>query len=142
MNCQKNIYWVFHEGGPYHTETSLLIPRANQWTGFYMIETFLMKVLKCLSSWVTMLRHVQRFQSTHNSLWYRGLLRRLTMQCFTKIKSKLSQFEVDLVMEAQINIFSTKLTSGILHHTFITLEEFLSFRLNKSNREPNSKFHW
>ena len=25
--------------GPYHTETRLLICSANQWTGFYMIET-------------------------------------------------------------------------------------------------------
>ena len=27
------------DGGPYHIETSPLIWRANQWTGFYVIET-------------------------------------------------------------------------------------------------------
>ena len=27
---------LFHDGGPYHIETSLLICHANQWTGFYM----------------------------------------------------------------------------------------------------------
>ena len=32
-------------GGPYHTETSPLIWRENQWTGFYMTETSVMKEL-------------------------------------------------------------------------------------------------
>ena len=26
---------LFYEGGPYHIETSPLIYRVNQWTGFY-----------------------------------------------------------------------------------------------------------
>ena len=26
--------YLFHNGGPYHTETSPLIYSANQWTGF------------------------------------------------------------------------------------------------------------
>ena len=34
----------FHEGGPYHIETSPLICEANQWTGFYMIVISVMKV--------------------------------------------------------------------------------------------------
>ena len=33
-------YQLFHDRGPYHIETSPLICRANQWTGFYMIGTF------------------------------------------------------------------------------------------------------
>ena len=37
---------LFHDGGPYHTETSLLICSANQWTGFYIIGTSVMKELK------------------------------------------------------------------------------------------------
>ena len=36
---------LFHEGGPFHIETSLLICSANQWTGFYMIDTCIMKEL-------------------------------------------------------------------------------------------------
>ena len=40
----------FHDGGPYHTETSPLIRRANQWTGFYMIGTSVMKELKVVST--------------------------------------------------------------------------------------------
>ena len=32
-------------GGPYHIETSSLICRANQWTGFYMIRASVMKQL-------------------------------------------------------------------------------------------------
>ena len=35
----------FMTGGPYHTETSPLICTANQWTGFYMIRTSIMKEL-------------------------------------------------------------------------------------------------
>ena len=32
--------WPFHDGGPCHIETSLLICSANQWAGFYMITAF------------------------------------------------------------------------------------------------------
>ena len=39
-------YFVLHEEGPYHTETSPLFCSANQWTGFYLIGTFVMKELK------------------------------------------------------------------------------------------------
>ena len=35
----------FNDGGPNHIETSQLICSANQWTGFYMIETSVMKEL-------------------------------------------------------------------------------------------------
>ena len=39
--------------GPYHIETSPLICSANQWTGFYMIRTSVIKIfnsiVKCLS---------------------------------------------------------------------------------------------
>ena len=38
---------LFHDGGPYHTETSPLICSAvNQWTGFSMVGTSVMKELK------------------------------------------------------------------------------------------------
>ena len=37
---------IFHYGGPDHIETSPLVCRANQWTCFYMIGTFVMKELK------------------------------------------------------------------------------------------------
>ena len=38
------------DGGPYHIETSPLICRPNQLTGFYMIETVVIKELNLLSS--------------------------------------------------------------------------------------------
>ena len=41
-------YWRFlliHDGGPYHIETSPFICPENQWTGFCMIATFIMKEL-------------------------------------------------------------------------------------------------
>ena len=38
-----DIFWknssLFHDRGHYHIETSPPIYRANQWTGFYMVET-------------------------------------------------------------------------------------------------------
>ena len=37
--------YLSHDGGPYHLETSPLICRANQWTGFYMPGTSIMKEL-------------------------------------------------------------------------------------------------
>ena len=35
-------------GGPYHIDTMPMICRANQWNGFYMIATPLMKELKVI----------------------------------------------------------------------------------------------
>ena len=40
----KSIY-LFHDGGHYRIETSPLICRANQWTGFYIITASVMKEL-------------------------------------------------------------------------------------------------
>ena len=37
---------LFHDGGPYHIETSPLICRANHWTGFYMRRTSYHEKLK------------------------------------------------------------------------------------------------
>ena len=34
---------LFHDGIPYHKEVSPLVFRANQWTGFHMIGTSVMK---------------------------------------------------------------------------------------------------
>ena len=36
---------LFHDGGPYHKETRPLICIANQWIGFYIIRTSVMKGL-------------------------------------------------------------------------------------------------
>ena len=41
----KHPVLLFHDGGPYHIETSPLIYSANQWTGFYMITVSIMKEL-------------------------------------------------------------------------------------------------
>ena len=41
----EEIRLLFHDGGPYHIETSPLICRANQCTGLYMIGTSVMKEL-------------------------------------------------------------------------------------------------
>ena len=37
--------YLFLDGGPYHIETSPLISGANQWTGFYMTGTSVVKEL-------------------------------------------------------------------------------------------------
>ena len=44
--CVLGCYKLFHDGGFYHIETSPLTCKANQWTGFYMIGTSVMKELK------------------------------------------------------------------------------------------------
>ena len=44
----NRLFYLFRDKGPYHIETSPLICRANQWTGFYMIGTSVMKELKVL----------------------------------------------------------------------------------------------
>ena len=36
----------FHDGGRYHIETSPLICAANQWTGFYVITAYVMKMFE------------------------------------------------------------------------------------------------
>ena len=43
---QSKTFQPFHDGGPFRIETSPLICRANQETGFYMIRTSVMKELK------------------------------------------------------------------------------------------------
>ena len=35
----------FHDGGRYHIETSPMVCRENQWTGFYIITASVMKEL-------------------------------------------------------------------------------------------------
>ena len=37
---------LFHDGSPYHTETSQLIRRRNQWIDFYIIGASVMKELR------------------------------------------------------------------------------------------------
>ena len=48
---------LFHEGGPYHIETSPLNCFANQWTGFYMMGTSAMKVKAAISSFFDPVLH-------------------------------------------------------------------------------------
>ena len=49
-----SVFWIdiylFHDGGQYHVETSPLIYSANQWTGFYMMGTFVLREF-LLSRW-------------------------------------------------------------------------------------------
>ena len=44
-SCNLNLDYnnPHHDGVRYHIETSLLICRANQWTGFNIITAFVMK---------------------------------------------------------------------------------------------------
>ena len=48
------LHHLFYHSGPYHIETSLLICRANQWTGVYMIGTSVMKELKASNFFILM----------------------------------------------------------------------------------------
>ena len=49
LNSLIFIYALFHDRGPFHIETGPLICSANEWTGFYMIGTSVLKELKYLS---------------------------------------------------------------------------------------------
>ena len=55
-----NSLYLFHDGGPYHVETSPLIYSANQWTGFYKIGTFVIKELKTKSEEVVQRCYVKQ----------------------------------------------------------------------------------
>ena len=44
-------FYLFHDGGRYHVETSPLICSGNQWTGFYMITASVMKELNKIWFW-------------------------------------------------------------------------------------------
>ena len=48
--------WFFHDGGSYPIETSPLICRANQWTGFCMMGPSVMKEFKIFSRLLLHLR--------------------------------------------------------------------------------------
>ena len=43
------ICYLFHNGGPCHVETSPLIYSVNQWTGFSMIGTSVVKELRAMT---------------------------------------------------------------------------------------------
>ena len=49
-NKTAEILYLFHDRGPCHIETSPLICRVNQWTGFYMIGTSIMKKMNDLAN--------------------------------------------------------------------------------------------
>ena len=52
-------YDLFHDGGPYHVETSLLIALEIN-TRFYMMRTYVMKKLRLSISSQNLLRHSKK----------------------------------------------------------------------------------
>ena len=46
MSKKLSNYLLFHDECPYHIEANQLICKGNQWAGFHMIETSVMKKLK------------------------------------------------------------------------------------------------
>ena len=46
FNWLHSLFYLFHDGGRYHIETSPFISTANQWTDFYMIKISVMKELR------------------------------------------------------------------------------------------------
>ena len=53
---KKPFIQLFRDGGPYHIETSPLVCKANQWTGFYIIGTSVLKELNTEHQWVLYFR--------------------------------------------------------------------------------------
>ena len=56
--------WLFHVGCPYNIETSPLICSINQWTGFHLIGTSVMKQL------ITCIRTHQRCNQSPSNIHY------------------------------------------------------------------------
>ena len=58
-SCYDDCNQLFLNGGLYHIETSLLICRANQWTGFYMIGTSISVIIQicCLEKHLSFVFH-------------------------------------------------------------------------------------
>ena len=74
---------LLHDEGSYYIETSPLIYRANQWTGFYMIGTSVMKEL----NWKKTLNH---FLVNNSSIFwnnYRKLKRYIKRNEFKFVSS-------------------------------------------------------
>ena len=79
-----NVYFfscfeLFHDGGPYHLETSPLICRGNQWTGFYMIGTPVMLELTNFTSIPTCSLKINPFLADDSILYIRNILRTYCM---------------------------------------------------------------
>ena len=60
MNLKETALSLFKDGDLYHIETIPLICRANQWTGFYMIRTFVMEELKPYNLMMTLFSSLLR----------------------------------------------------------------------------------
>ena len=73
----KSIY-LFHDGGHYHIETSPLICRANQWTGFYIITASVMKELNKDSLWALYFSYI------HSYINYVNLVLRSTHRTYLR----------------------------------------------------------
>ena len=58
--------YIFHGGVTFHIVTSSLICRANQWTGFYMIRTSVIKELKAIMYYYLL---VSRNEYIHSSFF-------------------------------------------------------------------------
>ena len=63
--------WLFHDRGPSYTETSPLICSVNQWTGFYIIGTSVMKVLtqNSLRLFQMNTQRLKNLGSLNNTTW-------------------------------------------------------------------------
>ena len=77
--------WIFHDGGPHYAETSSLIFRTNQWTGFYTTGTSVMKELMlCLLlasiHWDILLNYEKIIGIKGGCFWLIKLSKRLTLE--------------------------------------------------------------
>ena len=59
-----------HDGGPFHIESSPLICRVNQWIGFYMMGTFVIK--KVIGWW-----HTKKTAKKFRPVYFKGIVNRV-----------------------------------------------------------------
>ena len=68
MNLLLQTFQLFHDRDPYHIETGLLICRANQWPGFYIIGTSVMEELKEVFLKPPSSIFLEKFPNTRNEI--------------------------------------------------------------------------
>ena len=131
LHEKNNFYFNFHGRGPKHIEITPLICRANQWTGFYMIEISVMKELKPRRDIFTTL--LSTYDETFLRKW------RLTAKCqFQYIYIYIWIF-LDFRDRSRQNIQCVAFNRG---HNFETLRSLMSWEAKKHKKIIFIQHHW
>ena len=88
-------YSLFRGGGPYHMKTSPLFCSVNQWTGFYMITTLVMKELNKSVKATVFPYPWKTFTNISRPTYFsRNMLKFITFHIFHLKRRKISNFRI------------------------------------------------